>query len=576
MSTRESGGRAQSNPIAVVLILATVLIAATAAAALGTITLDAGRELAETQRGEYAMSQFDSQASATALDGAGRQKVDLSPSGDATVGLERQGWMSVVLIDTTDGTKTKVLDKETFGTVVHRSGDQVVGFQAGGVWRTAESDDGSVMVTPPELHYTGQTLTLPFIEISGSTVDASTLQTEKVGTTRVFPDGNPSNNISNPVSQDHDLLIVVQSRFYRAWHQFFETRIGGDVYYPKNTDSRVAVRLTASQVNSGVITGGLISLGTSEVVKMGGTGGRPAFIDSYNSSVGPYEDSKSDKGSVKTASGINLFGNAHINGTVDTGGPVSLDGADTRIFGNAAHQGIDHPEKVTGWEAKNGSAPSVPPIDQLVADAVDEIEADNDNGPTECVNSKNQFALGGNVDTVTCEEGSYYVGGNTKLKKGEEIVIDLSKGNVSLALDGDLTLQPGSKITVKIGKGENVTKVWFDGDAITLKDNVTVPGDRAPQLQVLGSSSTTVDMQSESQFVGVIYAPTTSTGSALKMQTASDIYGAAVVGEVDMEGGSRIHYDRALAGLDIIQRDNPTASQLSYLHVTDNEIRVSD
>lgn len=56
------------------------------------------------------------------------------------------------------------------------------------------------------------------------------------------------------------------------------------------------------------------------------------------------------------------------------------------------------------------------------------------------------------------------------------------------------------------------------------------------------------------------------------MQT-STLNGSAVVGEVTLTSGSSVHYDEALSGFSF-DFGGRSARELSYLHITINEVRV--
>lgn len=561
-----------------VLILAVVLISATVVATLGAVSLQTGREYAESQRGEYALSEFDARTSAVALEGAGTQTIDLAPHSDAVVDVRRTGWLKLVLNDTESGTQTVVMNR-TLGTVVHESGNRRVAFQAGGIWRGSTDGDGSAMVSPPEIHYTGQTLTLPLVTVNGSAADVRKLRVEREQATTVFPVGGNSCS-SNPVNQSCELLVVVKSDYFRAWHQFFESRIGGDVFYPNGTSQQAAVRLTAVDIQSR-LAAGLTSVGTSDRVTLGGAGNSPSFVDSYNSSSGVYSSSQSGNGTVSTVAGLKLSGSSFVNGSISTAGQLTL--KNSFVFGNAAHQGLTMAgsSHITGWENKNGTGDEVAPIDAVVASRVNHIEANNDNNNTSAVDADGNL---NNSDPLVFDSGSpnrtYYVGEDMDVKNNEKIIFDLQDGNISLALDGNLELK--GNINVENDTGNHFVKIWFAGDLVKLnKGNVTVLNQTGAMthnsraFRLLGPSDTDVELRAGSGLVGVVFAPSKPGASGSLVMKSSEVFGAAVVGEVDMNSGSSVHYDRSLGGIDVVGVDVTTASELSYLHVSVNEVRVT-
>ena len=80
------------------------------------------------------------------------------------------------------------------GSVVSESGDSEIAYQSGGVWR--RSGDDSRMVSPPEFHYRGRTLTLPVIAVNGDGA-GETLTVRGGGTTTKAPCSDGENPLAN-------------------------------------------------------------------------------------------------------------------------------------------------------------------------------------------------------------------------------------------------------------------------------------------------------------------------------------------------------------------------------------------
>lgn len=541
--------RAQSNTIAVVIIFVLALTSALLIVGIGSMTLEESKDVAETGKNVRSMTELDTQASLVALEGGDSTTMDLDVRGGNTE-VRKTGQMHIVL----DG---KQLRDVSLGAVVYTNGNQEVAYQGGGVWRRNTEADNSVMVSPPEVHYESGTLTLPLIKIAQGDRRVSTVRVEKISTTKVYPDGTGK---QNPIPRGKELTINVTSEYYRGWATYFEDRIGGDVtVYPD--DEKVSVRLV-SPVSDFNLGAGLISVGTSDLIELKGRGANPPFVDSYNSSTGPYSTSKSKNGTVRGSGGVKLSGNSFINGSVNTSGTVFLDGGGTVIRGDVWHDGLDNNGgTITGETAKNGSGVDIPPIDATVTNRVNQICSSG--APEPDVGSTNHA-------------GDYCVRGDLHLKKDETMTFDLSDGNANVSVKGDITLEQGATIQVKNTSG-NTVKFWLGGDDIVMKKDstVTVPQDKSTGLHIYGPSNTDVRM-SKSQFVGLIFAPGEPGDSGeLHMSSSSNIYGSAVVGGVFMTSGSAVHYDQALGGFSF-ERTGTPASSLSYFYVTVNEVRVGE
>jgi hypothetical protein len=128
---------------------------------------------------------------------------------------------------------TETIVNSTFGSVYYENGDTRIAYQGGGVWRGAGNE--SRMLSPPEFHYRGSTLTFPIISVNGSGGAAGRtsagIAVER-RSTRVFPNaskpdyGNAS--YQNPIDTGN-VTVTVHSDHYVAWANYFEDRTSGAV-----------------------------------------------------------------------------------------------------------------------------------------------------------------------------------------------------------------------------------------------------------------------------------------------------------------------------------------------------------
>ena len=226
--------RGQSELIGTVLLLGIVLIGSGAAVVFGTTALEAARDDSRASSVEHAMTQFDSKAAMVALGSSNAQEVRLAASGGGTYGVnDDDGWIRVSHVNYSPSGSTEVLTNTTLGAVVYEDGDTTIAYQGGGVWRGTGNE--SRMISPPEFHYRGSTLTLPIIAVNGSDSIAGA-RVAGVGiqerSKRVFPNrsapdyGNAS--YENPVDTGN-VAVTVHSDHYVAWADYFEERTAGDV-----------------------------------------------------------------------------------------------------------------------------------------------------------------------------------------------------------------------------------------------------------------------------------------------------------------------------------------------------------
>ncbi|MFB6198286.1 MAG: hypothetical protein ABEI52_08485, partial [Halobacteriaceae archaeon] len=190
------------------------------------------------QSAEHAMSQFDSRV---AMVGLGRSNVQVLRLGQTRGGTYSvnpgTGWLRITHTNYSGSGNTEVIANITrLGEVVYRNGGTTIAYQGGGVWRL-DNGGGATMISPPEFHYRGATLTLPILNVSGSgSVAGSTtaVLSQTVAHRRIFPNSSatydtaPSQEYRNPIGNG-TVNITVKSDYFRAWETYFRTRTDGNV-----------------------------------------------------------------------------------------------------------------------------------------------------------------------------------------------------------------------------------------------------------------------------------------------------------------------------------------------------------
>ena len=177
-------------------------------------------------------------------------------------------------------------------------------------------------------------------------------------------------------------------------------------------------------------------------------------------------------------------GNAEINGPVTAEGAVSVAQAGSITGETAAHQSL-----------------STPAIDEVIRQRIADAPGDPDV-------TAQDIAAG-----QTLTSGEYYDSDGVSL--GGTTTVDLSGGNVTLLVDGDVTVDGGELRVVNAGENRRL-RVFTTGDLTIRGGNVYVaprdPGDPddadADRLVVYGESDMQVAMvNGGSYFEGVVYAP---------------------------------------------------------------------
>jgi len=238
--------RGQAGPLSYALVFAMVLAGATVVLMTGGMALSDAQDTAEAQRAEHTMTLFDSRAAMVALGESGSQSVSFGQDSGIFETRPTDGYLMIKHTNYDDSGSNQVLYKEPLGAVVYENGERELAYQGGGVWRKDPQGDAQV-ISPPEFHYRGETLTLPVIRVNGNASGAGSVTARIRADTRaekVYPDvstqyPSSSQNYLNPV-ENGSVAVWVKSDYYRGWATYFRERTEGNVTaYDNNQTVRV-------------------------------------------------------------------------------------------------------------------------------------------------------------------------------------------------------------------------------------------------------------------------------------------------------------------------------------------------
>lgn len=216
-----NGERGQSEVIGVVLLLAITIGAVTVTVATGSAALGLVTDEARSASVENGMSQLSSQSSLVALGETDARRFDLGSVDDGELRLnESAGRVEVRIENETDTTTTY---NESIGTLEYVGERRTVAMQGGGVW-AMEGGRGQ-MISPPEYHYRGETLTFPIVRLTG-TESSPASGTGVVRQTAVGSGG--VKQTQNPL-RNGTVVVEVESQYYEGWYDFFTQRTDGTV-----------------------------------------------------------------------------------------------------------------------------------------------------------------------------------------------------------------------------------------------------------------------------------------------------------------------------------------------------------
>ena len=227
------GKRLEHSEDAVSEVVGYTLLLGIIVLAIGIISVTAlpiiqdAKEKAYLKNVEQGFTVLDSKASLASIGKQPTQIVQMyTQAGGITVDDTS---FSHIKVTFTNGTTTYVVYDESMGTIQYQLGNNKIAYEGGGVFRKYPGEGDPVMITPPEFHYNGETLTLPIIRInSNESVGGTGVITLRLVSDQtsyvLFP--NPDNNpeFTNPLLLGKQVNLVIKSDYYKAWAKYIEER----------------------------------------------------------------------------------------------------------------------------------------------------------------------------------------------------------------------------------------------------------------------------------------------------------------------------------------------------------------
>ena len=587
-------GRAQSEVLGTVLLLGLTVAVVGTTVAIGGAALDDSQRTADLQRVEGAMTQVDSKASLVAHGGSPSQRLQLDPGRNANLRVDEGAGSMRIEVETENGTYT---NETTLGAIIYERGDDVIAYQGGGVWRA--NGDSARMVSPPEFHYRGDTLTLPLVTVAGEgdLSDSVTVSESDGRPTGLFA----SENISNPLIGGN-VTISVESEYAQAWGRFFESRTEANVTQLSSNEVQVEIR---TKTVHPTLTTSASAVGSSSIAA-GGI--RRLEADSYDSESGVYDPATAgDDAVVQTKGG---FGKGK-------GGIGKLE--EIRIRGDLLMGADDFPpgqfEKkvnVSGEIRTNVDFPSLNPVSGAIRQQIEELR-DRDteretgsfafDGGTERVDEDTEFAgdlVVSDGNRLIVESGTTLkVDGGLEVSDGGSVEFDAGGEGINVLVDGNMVvdgrgtvqakggdrvnLHVSGPITVRgdgsdsatasVSTAEDTRFELFTLGEVTLDNgaNVSAGGDRTESLW-LYSGEDAIDINGNDgriRFTGVLYAPESDT----TLDGSMTFTGSFTANEFEFdEARLKLHYDEALR--DNQPFDGRSVPVVSHLHVSTHSVVV--
>ncbi len=256
--SRDGSARGLSTVVGTVIIIVVVFASVLVIAGLGSAALSDTQHESALDRAEHTMTLLDSRTAMVALGNSDTQTLSFGQDGGTVETRPDEGRLVIDHINYTTG-ETETIYKEDLGSVVYSNGDTLIAYQGGGVWRLDGAGDAQ-MLSPPEFHYRGATLTLPVVRIAGDQESATSPLTRvsDIGEAQlIYPNATTGSQngtgapydvteapYDNPI-RNGTVAIRIQSPYYKGWAEYARQRTTADVTV---NDSNETVRLVLQSI----------------------------------------------------------------------------------------------------------------------------------------------------------------------------------------------------------------------------------------------------------------------------------------------------------------------------------------
>lgn len=248
MKRFQDSEKAVSAVVGILIILALTITSISVILLYGIPTINDMEDVANAQRVEQAFTVFDSRTSKVALGESPSQTtrfaiMDGAIEVNGNNASYNQSQIVVVCVDIDadwysdfkqsqyrwrgwDGyTNNSEMNEfnSSMGSITYTKDDRRIGYEGGGIW-SKYPNGKAVMISPPEFHYNGETLTLPIMMISGNEISSGntkidvTVSSDNIPVV-LYPDTSTDPRRINPLNSDK-VLIYIKSEFYNAWADY--------------------------------------------------------------------------------------------------------------------------------------------------------------------------------------------------------------------------------------------------------------------------------------------------------------------------------------------------------------------
>ncbi len=219
--------KASAEVIGHVILLGLTLTGTALMLLFGLPVINTLQDMIDVKNAEQIFTMVDSRASQVILGDSPMKMVDINLGGGAlAVQPNGTGKESYMVIRSKNNTFNITIP---MGKLEYRLGERTIAYEGGGIWSKYPTG-ASVMLSPPEFHYNGVTLSLPEVNITGNGSaggkGAVRATFRKLGTRTLYPNASFPNR-TNPLNYtvSGKVYVNITSDFYDAWAEFAKNLI---------------------------------------------------------------------------------------------------------------------------------------------------------------------------------------------------------------------------------------------------------------------------------------------------------------------------------------------------------------
>ncbi len=577
-----------SEVISTVLILSITVIGISAITAVGYPIIEDVQDTATFNRIQQSFTLLDSRISKAALGESPKQYIDIKV-GDGNISIRNNSWMNITL---KNGSSVTTYMNVSLNSLVYELNRNQVAYEAGGIW-LKYGDLGSTMLSPPEFHYDGTTLTLPLIRLVGSGSSGGS------GTVTIVVDSdnqpvvhfpNSYSNRTNPMSSG-TVWVKVRSDYCNAWKSYMEEQTSVSVEGDNcATNSTVLIKLVTPSITN-PFTQAIFS--SNNVILWNNFDAK-----SYDSTTTRPSDEALESADIYAASLVLLKNNVNVLGSVNSSGSVTLNN-------NAEVSGICRgslvilgTHTICGETVQQSAvAQSMPSVDSTISGKISSFSSSNGN---DAAAANPHCGITGTELSISSPDENCIITGPKDLyftkvymknnpDSGKALIFDTSAGPIDIAvfdgsqfkLDGNVNISVIGTNPVRFYLGSNVELDMGSNVCMLINPTESGSGDstcgKEPPAGALGntnllqlwmhSNGGTVELVNNNDFFGVIYAP----GRDIELSNNVYVCGATIGDTVDIKNNVHFQYDENLKNIEFLP---PDSAVIQYLHISENVLSV--